>query len=270
MTQRTVRGPRATFICQRRFSRFPASRVRALAAALIGLALLLSARPAWTGRPLDTEDTRTLNPGSAEIELSFDVATHSSDVAWAGVGALNVGIVPRLELSVDVVGSYLVRGTDEDLAGLGDVVLGSKYRLLDETTALPALLANVRVRLPTGDADRGLGADGVDVLVRLAASKTFRALTLTGNGGYVFVTADRTLDAWLLSGAAEYELTPKWTAVAEVVSLLGARARPNVAVARAGIVYALARSVRLDIAVGTGLTAPSPTVIATGGITIGF
>jgi Putative MetA-pathway of phenol degradation len=245
-------------------------RLPALAAALLWLTLVISARPGWAGRPLDTEDTGTLDPGRAEVELSLGLAEDSGDRIWAGAGVLNVGVVPRLEVSVDLVGSYLQLEEDADQAGVGDLVLGSKYRLLDETRARPALLANVRLRLPTADAERGLGAEGVDVLARLAASKTFGALTLTANGGYVFVTADRALDVWLVSGAAEYRLIAGWTVVAEVVSFLGARSGPDVTVARAGVIYALSRSVRLDMAVGTGLTGGSPELLATAGVTIGF
>ena len=245
-------------------------RLSAFAAALIWLALVVSARPGWAGRPLDTEDTGTLDPGRAEVELSLGLAKDSGDLAWLGAGVLNLGIVPRLELSVDLGGVYLEREKDTDQAGVGDLVLGSKLRVLDETKARPALLATLRLRLPTGDADGDLGTEGVDVAARLAVSKTFGALTLTGNGGYVFVTADRTLDVWLFSGAAEYRLIPGWTLVAEAVSFLGARAAPDVAVARGGIVYAFTHSMRFDIAVATGLTRASPGLLATAGITIGF
>jgi Putative MetA-pathway of phenol degradation len=230
----------------------------------------MSSSPGWAGRPLDTEDTGTLDPGLAEVELSLALAEDSGHLAWAGLAVLNVGVVPRLELGVELTGSYLQLDDDADQAGVGDLVLPLKLRLLDETTARPALLANLRIRLPTGDADRGLGTEGVDVLARLAVSKTFGALTLTANGGYAFVTADRARDVWLVSGAGEYLLSRGWAVVAELVSVLGARTAPDVAIARAGIVYAITPSMRFDMAVGTGLTRASPGVVATAGITIGF
>jgi Putative MetA-pathway of phenol degradation len=181
----------------------------------------------------------------------------------------NVGVVPRLELGVELAGSYLQLEKDRDQAGVGDLVLPLKLRLLNETEGRPALLANLRVRLPTGDAGRGLGTEGVDV-ARLAVSKTIGPLTVTANGGYAFVTADRALDVWLLSGAGEYRLVPGWTAVVEVVSFLGARAASDVAIARAGLVYTVRQSLRLDMAIGTGLTRASPDLLTTAGITIGF
>lgn len=231
---------------------------------------LLGVSPARAGRPLDTEDTGTLDPGTAEVELYVGVVDDSGDRAWASAGVLNVGLARRLEASMEIGGAYLQRRDEADQAGVIDLLVGLKYRLLDETQTWPALLASVRLRLPTGDAGRGLGSEGIDVLPRLAVSKTFGSLTLIANGGYTFVTADRALDSWLLSGATEYQLAPAWTAVAEVVSFLGARDAPDVAVARAGLVHVLGRSIRLDMAVGVGLTRHAPSVLATAGVTIPF
>jgi Putative MetA-pathway of phenol degradation len=246
------------------------SRVMAVVPALTWLVVLISCGPGWAGRPLDTEDTETLDPGQAEVELSLSLAEHSGDLAWAGLAVLKVGVVPRLELGVELGGAYLQLENDRDQAGVGDLVVPLKLRLLNETEWRPALLANLRVRLPTGDAGRGLGTEGVDVVARLAVSKTIGRLTVTANGGYAFVTADRALDVWLVSGAGEYRLVPGWTVVAEVVSFLGARAASDIAIARAGIVYTVRQSLRLDIAIGTGLTRSSPDLLATAGIAIGF
>ena len=245
-------------------------RASAIVAFLACLLPLMTSIPAWAGRPLDTEDTATLDPGRAELELSLALTQHSGDRAWVGAVALNVGVAPRLELGVELPAAYLQREGIADRAGIGDLVVVLKHLVLDETEWRPALLANLRVRLPTGDADRGLGADGVDVLARLAVSKTFANLALTLNGGYVFVTADRTRDVWLVSGAGEYRVSSAWTAAAEVAGVLGARAAPDLAVARGGVVYALTSAIRFDMAVGTGLTRASPGLVATAGITIGF
>jgi hypothetical protein len=245
-------------------------RASAIVASLVCLLPLVVSIPAWAGRPLDTEDTATLDPARAELELSLALTQDSGDRAWAGAVALNVGVAPRLELGVELPGAYLQREGIADQTGIGDLVVVLKHLVLEETEWRPALLANLRLRLPTGDADRGLGAEGVDVLARLGVSKAFASLTLTLNGGYVFVTADRTRDVWLVSGSGEYRVSPAWTVVGEIASVLGALAAPDVAVARVGVVYALTSAIRFDMAVGTGLTRASPSLVATAGITIGF
>jgi len=234
-------------------------------------ALSFAAAPVFAARPLDTEDTGILEPGKVELELSMDVTKTPGDVAGAGTAVLNLGVVRRLEVSVELSAAYVVLGPGPDEARFGDTILGAKYRLLDETPVRPAVLANVRLRLPTHDGDGAgaVGQGGVDVLVRLAASKSFGPVTVTVNAGYVFATADRAGDRWLASGAVEHQLSRAWWLVAEVSALVGVRAG-DVAVARGGIVYALTRAVRLDLAAGTRLTRARPDLIATTGITIGF
>jgi hypothetical protein len=74
--------------------------------------------------------------------------------------------------------------TRTEIRGLSDLGPPLKLRLLEETGTRPALLANFRLRLPTGAADRALGSEGIDALARLAASKTFGPLAATVNGGY--------------------------------------------------------------------------------------
>jgi hypothetical protein len=50
------------------------------------LAVALGPAPAWAGRPLDTEDTGTLEPGNAELELSGDFARNPEDRTWFAGG----------------------------------------------------------------------------------------------------------------------------------------------------------------------------------------
>lgn len=241
----------------------------AVAIATGALALAFAVAPAFAARPLDTEDTGILEPGRVELELSMDATRTSGDVAGAGTAVLNVGVVRRLEVSVELSAAYVVLGAGPDEARFGDVILGAKYRLLDETPVRPAVLANLRLRLPTNDGAAG-GQRGVDVLARLAVSKLFGPVTVTANAGYVFATADRTRDRWLASGALEYQLRGAWWLVTEVSAVLDARAGANVAITRGGVVYAVTRALRLDLAAGTRLTRAGPDLVATAGITIGF
>jgi Putative MetA-pathway of phenol degradation len=145
-------------------------RLKVPAAVLIAVLIWLP-RPGGAGRPLDTEDAGTVDPGSAQVELSGNFAASDPDEAWLVLAKLAIGLVPRLEasvqaafLAVDIPG---VRGE----TGLGDTSVRVKYRLLDETPRGPALLATVDLRLPTGDAQRGLGDDDVDVLALVLQSE---------------------------------------------------------------------------------------------------
>lgn len=235
------------------------------------LALVLVLGPAsgaWGGRPLDTEDTGTLERGKTELELSGDYARNPEDNSWSAKGVLSVGLLPRLEARIESALLLLEPEDQRSRAGIADSLFGVKYRLLDESDAFPAMLAGFTVRLPTGEERRGLGAADVDAGIVAVASKAVGSLTLTGNVGYTFVTRDRELDFWTLAASLEYRMTKAWILVGEIVSAVGADRAPDVAVLRAGAIYAIGARLKLDGAVGVGLTRASPDVVTTLGVTI--
>lgn len=239
---------------------------RFLCAALLVVAL--APVPAFAGRPLDTEDPGTVEPGKAELELSGDVSRNPEDVTWVAKGVLSFGVLPRFEARIE---SGLVAVDPDDLpgnGGLGDSLVGLKYRLADETPALPAALAALTVRLPTGDEARGLGAEGVDVGVLGVVGKSLGPFSLALNGGHTFVTEDSALSFWTVAGAVEYRATAAWSVVGEVVSALGSRAAGDVVILRGGTVYAVSEAIRIDGAVGVGMTRDSPDVAITIGVTL--
>ena len=106
-----------------------------MCAVALSLGVLADAS-AWAGRPLTTEDTGTLDPGEAELELAFDYARGGgADVFRLPAGpALNFGLLPRLEGTV--AATFLVNAPDDAPlhAGFGDTAIKLKYRMLDETT----------------------------------------------------------------------------------------------------------------------------------------
>ena len=236
--------------------------------AAIGVASALVAAPAWAARPLDTEDTETLEPGKAELQLSGDFTRGSGDNLWGAGGVLSLGLLPRLEGRVESALLLFEPEGERARGRIGDTLFGFKYRILDEAVSFPAVLAQLTLTLPTGDGALGLGPGGVDVGLLAAVSKTFGPIRLTWNGGYTFVTQDRNLDFWRLSASVEYLASKAWLLVGEVVSALAAEKTAEFAVLRVGAVYAISERIRLDGAVGFGLTRPSPDVILTVGVTI--
>ena len=237
----------------------------------LALAVVVTAAPAWGGRPLTTEDTGTLDPGGVELEIGLDyVRTRTEDaVLFPGPLAFNVGILPRLEATVATLALLVDPDDAPSRAGVGDSAVRLKYRFIDETERTPAVMAAVAARLPTGDPDRGLGQRGVDVQALAIGSKRLGAVTLTMNAGYLFATHDRDGDAVIVNASVDALVTRAWSLVGEVVSELATTSRAaDRVVLRAGTVYALGERVRLDAAAGFGVTRASPDVVLTLGITI--
>lgn len=246
-----------------------AGRTARLAALVVSLAL---AGPSWAGRPLDTEDAGILDPGRFELELSADYARDGDTDMWTARGVLSAGLLPGLEGRVEL--PVAVRAPAHDgpvVAGPGDGVVAVKYRLVDEGATVPALVVGTGLRLPTGDADRGLGADGVDVTVVGVLGKSVGAVVLHANVGYMFATADRRRDVWVLAASGEVRVSTDLWLVAEALGFLGPHGtQPNIGRARAGVIYAIRDDVRLDAAVGHGFGRGSPGALVTLGVTLGF
>jgi hypothetical protein len=240
----------------------------------LGVALvLLAASLASAGRPLTTEDAETLMPGQVELELAVDyVRGDGTDFfLLPGGPALNAGLLPRLEGTLATAVAVVDAPGTSTHAGLSDTIVRLKYRGVDEGDAGPALMMAVAARLPTGDADRGLGSEDVDVQALAVAGKTVGPVTLFFNAGYTFVTRDRSLDVVNLNLSAQGEVARAWSLVGEIVSEVAVNGGiGDRAVLRGGVVYAPSPRVKLDAAAGVGLTRASPDVLLTIGVTIGF
>jgi hypothetical protein len=124
---------------------------------------VLLPRPAWAIRVLQTEDPDTVGSEKLELELGADYTRQAGNEGRV-TGKLTVGAVSWLDLAYE--GGFLAsapRGESAQ-AGLSDSVFMLKAGWAEEGVR-PALGAVVNLRLPTGDAGRGLGENGVNVEV---------------------------------------------------------------------------------------------------------
>ena len=205
-------------------------------------------------------------PGAVELELGGSFIYDSAEQAWVGRAALNVGVLPGLELGIQQLGVVLDPDGEPARAGLGDTLLNLKYRPFKETESWPAVAGGVLVLLPTGDDDRGLAQGDVEVGPLLILAKRAGPVTLTSNAGYVFVPGNRDRDFWLLALSAEYPVSQTIGVVGEVVSTLPAHRGPNRAILRTGVVYAISPHVLRDAATAVGVSRGD--LILTTGLTI--
>jgi hypothetical protein len=236
-------------------------------AALVIL-LTLAPEPAQGRRPLDTEDTAPVAAGSGELELSGDYFhLDGSDRAFA-VAVFNLGLVPRLDVGLQLAGALYDAEGEALRGGLGDGLLTFKWLLLDETEVRPAILFSPAARLPMGSTERKLGLPQTDIQLLLVGSKTFGPLTIDGNGARMLVTWDRSLDHWRVSASASYALTATWTPVAEAVATVGARGAPDSLLLRAGAIFRATEGLHLDAAAAVGVTGNAPDVTVTAGLTL--
>lgn len=111
------------------------------------------------------------------FELEAGVEVDPSDFIDTPV-LVKYGVSPRTEF---VFGGSPIRHNDPlDNTGLGDVVLGARHRIVDETANDPAIAVATLIKLPTADANDGLGTGETDVFFSLAMDKKIEDVRAVG------------------------------------------------------------------------------------------
>ena len=77
-------------------------------------------------------------------------------------------------------------GVSESVSGPGDTVASATYNTYYNSASKLGLDLTGRLKLPTGDADRGLGTGSTDESFQADLYKTFDRVTLFGDLGYTF------------------------------------------------------------------------------------
>lgn len=243
------------------------TRAGAATARLLCLVLLVPS-PALAGRPLDTEDTEPVEPGHAVLEVGADYGRSGGRQAGRMTAVVTTGIVPRLDMSVQASGLLSWPRSGAARGGVGDTVGKAKLLVFAERARSPAILASAVVRMPTGDAGRGLGSKGYDVQALLAASKIVERWTIWLNGAYIVTTAEGVSDIAAVSGALQYRLTERSATVGEVVANVATRDGTAIGRLRWGWVLALHERATVDASVAVGIDDPVLDMLIAAGVTI--
>ena len=128
------------------------------------------------------------------------------------------GLTERQELTFETA---YVSENHED--GFSDIVLGTKFQFVIESTNRPGIAGSFELKLPTASERKGLGDGEFDYDLRLRAQKTFGWFTAIANAGYTFLTdpefggVETTKDnVWFLSFAQEYEVAENTRVLSEI------------------------------------------------------
>lgn len=243
--------------------------------------LLVSAMPAYAGRPLAVDDAAPLEWGRMKVEVATALKTSEEAYDLAAPFNLALGVTPWLEvgMSPSVVYVNNPEASPRRAGGIGDLVLAAKAALPFEPFNLDLALVP-SLKIPTADEGRGLGTGDVDRGVVLIVTKVFTELQkLHFNAGYTVVGKSREsrlrdvlfmgiAGETTLPGLAEQQLQ----FVAELFGTTPAEQDGSGDLqARLGMRYLLAAEWTLDAAVGRSLTAhPQVEFFATVGLTWTF
>ncbi len=219
-------------------------------------------------RPLVSRDTHTTAFGTFEVEAgaSWD---HNDRVDTPIV--VKYGASPNTELTVQ--GSpylMLMDATGHEENGVGDVRLGIRHRLWEESEGVPAIGVLAEVKLPVADEDQGLGTGFVDAAFGGMVSHQIQDLETTG-----FYRLDVLNDpaedanvAHTLALAADAPLLDTAFGVfGEVSATFFSETDQEVGQLLLGGSYSPYPAVVFDLAGSVGLTSDSPDFVLLGGLT---
>ncbi|HZU54111.1 MAG TPA: transporter [Holophagaceae bacterium] len=141
--------------------------------------------PAWAGPPFKTDDPAPVDLGHLEFYAFAAGQRGTGDSSGAGPAfEFNYGILPETQFHIVVPVAYDRPEGGPSQRGLGDTEVGFKVRFLKETDTLPQIGIFPLVEIPTGDAEKGLGAGHTQVYIPIWIQKSWGAWTTYGGYGW--------------------------------------------------------------------------------------
>ncbi len=149
------------------------------------LLLLLLSGPALAGNlePLGLQDAQLLPKNHAEFRIGlvyydglhnlFQAQDKDRRLTELPSLSLNLGLGERVEGQLLYSYLHLREDGQDDKWGSGDLTLGLKVRLWQESLRVPALALRLATKLPNADDKDDFGTDEADIFIDLLATRNF-------------------------------------------------------------------------------------------------
>ena len=171
---------------------------------------------AQAGPPFVTDDPEPPPPGRWEINVPFIVERNPGKTEMdVPLFDFNYGL-PDVQLKLEFPIKIVHEDSDGTAAGAGDLLLGVKWRFLNNAQSQFQLGTYPQLLLPTGDRARGLGEGRPAFVLPLVAQKSWDKWTLYGNVGFWWQTAAETRNYFYAGAVLERELNERLTLGAEL------------------------------------------------------
>ena len=243
---------------------------------ILGLILFLfvSYSPVFAARPLSTDDAGTVDKQHFEVECGFEyVNTADNEYNWSTV--LKCGLSENWDIGVEIPYQFIDITKGSDVNGIGDIVLSSKYRFLDETQKAPALSLSFAIKTDTGNEDKGLGSGDLDYTITAILSKELDKIIGHLNLGCQYVGAPEGQsddDVFSYALALEYPVNDRLNFVGEVSGETNFEGDfdDNAFAALTGLNYAFSDRATFDLGIAWQISEASPDYKLITGVTLGF
>ncbi len=175
------------------------------------------AAPAWAGPPYFTDDPEPVDYRHWEVYFASIYAnSKAGTVGTAPHVEVNYGAAPNLQLHIITPFAYSQAHGAPTEYGFGDIELGMKYRIVQETKRSPQIGAFPLIEVPTGDSGRGLGNGEAQFFLPIWLQKSWGAWTTYGGGGYWHNPGAGNRDYWFEGWLLQRNVTKQLAIGAEI------------------------------------------------------
>lgn len=177
---------------------------------LLAAFTLIASERALAGPPFITDDPEPVDYGHWEV-YGFSAGAHGSgDTSGLGPSVeVNYGALPNLQLHI-IMGLAFDDPAGRQLQmGMSDTELGAKYRFIDPGPDdwWPQMGVFPLIELPTGNAQRGLGAGYTQEFLPVWVQKDFGKWTTYGGGGYWINPGPGNRNYWFTGWLLQRQIT---------------------------------------------------------------
>lgn len=185
------------------------------------LVAICPAIPLFAGPPLVTDETGTPGANGWEVNASDNVTKTRDDLTVAAPYLdLNYGHSEYDQFKAEFPLVNFVDPEDggQPHAGVGDILIGYKYRYLEEDQIGFSASFYTQMLLPTGNKELGIGQGLTELPELFQVSKHFfdKKLYVYAETGYYFSLSGSRYDAFDYGLAAEWEVNKKLSLMGEV------------------------------------------------------
>jgi hypothetical protein len=223
-----------------------------------GFATFCCAAKVFAGPPLITDDPDTPGPNNWEIETAIisQYANHQWQLQAPFLDN-NYGVGDHIELTYEIGWNTVVPNNSGALSGLGDSLLGAKWRFLDQDKSWldVSVYPQVQFNNPTSSARRGIAEDGTSVILPFEMGHMWGPLDVYTEPGFTWNQRGLNQGFWGL--AAEYDLTKKFALMGELHYDFEGTFEQNELLFNLGFSQTLSEHVALIGSVGRAVFGPS-------------
>jgi hypothetical protein len=183
--------------------------------------LLLPLFSVWAGPPFRTDDPEPVEYHHGECYLGSLITCDNKGVSGSAPQVeINFGAFHDMQVHCIIPIAFNKPKIGTFTYGPGDVELGLKYRLVNETSLIPQVGIFPLIEIPTGNAKRQLGAGTMQLFLPLWLQKSWGAWTTYGGGGYLVNITSNPANSWFMGWEGQRDFSSFISIGAEVFSTI--------------------------------------------------